>query len=118
MAHGALRKSSRVVLTVAAAMGMTARGQGADPCESANFNGQACQVAIRHNGYCSGGAWVRMAYQWPYPYYYDSYSAFVASGGLAAPSLAEQCGHAGFFVAHGWGRGGFGATGAHRHAGG
>ena len=111
MAHGALRKSTRVVLTVAAAMAVSAQAQ--DPCETSTFNGQACQLAIRHNGYCSGGAWARMSYQWPYPYYYNAYSAFVSGGGLAAPSRIENCPAPGRFS-----RGGFGSTGAGRHAGG
>jgi hypothetical protein len=118
MAHDALRKSTRVVLTVAAAMGMTARGQqGADPCQSSTFSGQACQLAIRHQGYCSGAAWVPMTYSQPYPYYYDSYSAFVSGGGLAVAGPSGNCRHPGFFAAHGWARGGFGGTGSGRHAG-
>jgi len=118
MAHDALRKSTRVVLTVAAAMGMTARGQqGVDPCQSSSFSAQACQLAIRHKGYCSGAAWFPMRYSQPYPYYYDSYSAFISGGGLAVPAPLD-CGHARFFATHGSTRGGFGATGAGRHAGG
>jgi len=109
MAHGALRKSTRVVLTVAAAMGVSARAQQ-DPCEASTFNGQSCQLAIRHNGYCSGGAWTSMTYQWPYPFYYDAYSAFVSGGGLAAPFAIENCRAPGMFS-----RGGFGAIGAGRH---
>jgi hypothetical protein len=106
MAHGPLKKSARVILTVAAAMGVAARGQqGADPCLASTFNAQVCKVAIRHKGYCSGGAFVKTAYAQPYPYYYDSYSTFVAGGGLAAQP--ESCSA----------RGGFGSHGATRRAG-
>ena|ERR1035438_8042966 len=115
MERGPLRKSAKVILTVAAAMGVAARAQqSTDPCEAATFNGAVCNVAIRHNGYCSGGAWVPMTYQQPYPYYYDSYSAFVSGGGLATPAPDQSCKRPGFFAAHG----GFGSTGAGRHAGG
>ncbi len=108
MVHGTLKKSARVVLTVAAAMGVAARGQqSGDPCEASTFNAQVCKTAIRQKGYCSGGAFVKTAYQQPYPYYYDSYGAYVSGGGLA--TQPESCVST---------RGGFGFLGAARHAGG
>ncbi len=108
MADRPFKKSARVILTVAAAIGVAARGQqSGDPCAASTFNAQVCKTAIRHKGYCSGGAFVRTAYQQPYPYYYDSYSAYVSGGGLATPP--ESC------LAT---RGGFGFHGAAHHAGG
>jgi hypothetical protein len=107
MAHGPLKKSARVILTIAAGMGVAARAQqGGDPCAASSFNAQVCKVAIRHKGYCSGGAFVKMPYQQPYPYYYDSYRAFVSGGGLA--TQPDSCAS----------RGGFGSHGAARRAGG
>lgn len=100
MAHGPLKKSARVFLTIAAGMGVAARAQqGRDPCAASNFNAQVCKVAIRHKGYCSGGAFVKMPYQQPYPYYYDSYSAFVSGGGLA--TQPDSCASLGGFGSHG-----------------
>jgi hypothetical protein len=120
-----VKKSARVVLTVAAAMSMSLRAQqpadiqSADPCESATFNGKACQVAVRHQGYCEGSTWVNMTYQQRYPYYYDSYQAYLASGGTATAAAVGNCPipRAGFFGALLVPRGGFGSIGAGRHAG-
>jgi hypothetical protein len=107
MTQEPLKKSVRVILTVAAAMGMAVRGQqSGDPCAPSSFNAQVCQVAIRHKGYCSGGGFVKMPYRQAYPYYYDSYSAFIAGGGMA--TAPEGCAA----------RGGFGAHGIARNAGG
>lgn len=106
MAHGPLKKSAKVVLTIAAAMGVAARAQqSGNPCSASTFNAQVCKVAIQHKGYCSGGAFVKTAYQQPYPFYYNSYSTFVSGGGLAAEP--ESCAT----------RGGFGSHGAERQAG-
>ena len=116
-----VKRSARVVLTVAAAMSMAARGQQApDPCEAANFNVKACKVAVRHRGYCAGSTWVPVTYQQSYPYYYDSYQAYLATGGLATAAEEGNCQrpHSGFFGAHSVSRGGFGSTGAGHHAGG
>jgi hypothetical protein len=120
-----VKKSARVVLTVAAAMSMSVRGQqpvdlqAADPCASATFNGNACQVAVRHQGYCEGSTWVNMTYQQRYPYYYDSYQTYLAAGGVATAAVVGNCRfpRAGLFGALLVPRGGFGSIGAGRHAG-
>ena len=113
-----IHKSTRVMLSVAAAMGMAARGQGPDPCEPGSFNPGVCKVAVRHHGYCSGGAWVPMTYSQKYPNYYDSYQSYLSGGGLVASAADENCGrfgsHGSYFVSHG----GFGRTGSGHHAGG
>jgi hypothetical protein len=116
-----VKKSARIVLTVVGAMGMTARAQpGANPCDSATFNAKACKTAVRHNRFCSGGTWVPMTYQQPYPYYYDSYQAYMAGGGVLSSLPVENCSHsfAGFFGGHGVTRRGFGSTGAGHRTGG
>ena len=119
-AHSPVKKSARVVLTVAAAMGMTARGQLApDPCDAGTFNTKACKVAVKHMGYCDGSAFVPMTYSERYPYYYDSYQAYLANGGIATAAEAGNCRrpHSNYFGTP-VSRGGFGSTGAGRHAGG
>jgi hypothetical protein len=120
-AHSPVKKSARVVLTVAAAMGMAARGQQApDPCEAAYFNIKACKVAVQHRGYCDGATWVPATYQEKYPYYYDSYQTYLANGGVVTAVGAGNCRHphSSFFVSHGFSRGGFGAIGSGHHHGG
>ena len=120
-AHSPVKKSARVVLTVAAAMSMAARGQLApDPCDAGTFNTKACKLAVQHNGYCAGSNWVPMTYSAAYPYYYDSYQAYVANGGVATAAEAGNCRspHYGFFGLHGVSRGGFGSTGSGHHHGG
>jgi hypothetical protein len=119
-AHSPVKKSARVVLTVAAAMGM-ARGQLApDPCDAGTFNNKACKVAVQHLGYCDGANFVPMTYSQPYPNYYDSYQAYLANGGVATAAEAGNCwhSHGGFFGVHGSSRGGFGSTGSGHHGGG
>ena len=108
-----MKKSTRVTLTVVAAVGMAACGRGRrDPCESATFDEAACQEATRQGGYYYGGSWVPMMYPHPYPYYYDSYSRYVRGGGRtsSAPSGAysHPSGSSGSVS-----RGGFGSTGSH-----
>jgi hypothetical protein len=120
-AHSPVKKSARVVLTVAAAMSMAARGQMApDPCDAASFNNKACKVAVKHSGYCDGASFVPMTYSQPYPNYYDSYQAYLANGGSATAAEAGNCrgSHYGFFGTHGVSRGGFGSTGSGHHHGG
>jgi hypothetical protein len=98
-------------------MGMTARGQGPDPCEPGSFNPGVCKTAVRHHGYCSGGAWVPMTYSQKYPNYYDSYQTYASGGGLVNAAAAENCGHSTYhsgFVSHG----GFGHIGGGHRAGG
>lgn len=120
--HAPAKKSARVVLTVAAAMGMAARGQlPPDPCDAGTFNTKACKVAVTHQGYCDGATFVPMIYRERYPYYYDSYQAYLANGGAATAAVAGNCRHphSGIFGVHGVSRGGFGSIGAgHPHAGG
>src|SRR6266478_7458334 len=110
VARGPAKKSARIVLTVVAAMGMAARGQQSpDPCDAATFNAKACKTAVRHNRFCSSGAWVPMTYRQPYPYYYDSYQAYLAGGGVVNSLPAESCTHSftSSFAGHGGTRRGF-----------
>jgi len=119
--HSPVKKSARVVLTVAAAMSMAARGQLApDPCDAGTFNIKACKVAVKHSGYCDGSSFVPMTYSERYPYYYDSYQAYLANGGVATAVEAGNCQHphGGLFGLYGARRGGFGSTGGGHHHGG
>src|SRR5262245_10606000 len=98
-----VKKSAKIILTVAASMGIAARGQQSlGPCDAAAFSPKVCKAAIHHKGFCSGGAWVPTAYQQAYPYYYDSYQAYLSGGGVATPASVEDCRRpsAGFFGAH------------------
>jgi len=120
-AHSPVKKSARVVLTVAAAMSMAARRQPApDPCGAGTFNIKACKVAVKHMGYCDGSAFVPMTYSERYPYYYDSYQAYLANGGAVTAAAVGNCErpHSGFFGLYRVRRGGFGSTGAGHHRGG
>jgi len=119
--HSPVKKSARVVLTVAAAMSMAARGQLApDPCDAGSFNTKACKVAVKHMGYCDGANFVPMTYSQPYPNYYDSYQAYLANGGVATAAAGGNCRgpHYGLFGIYGVSRGGFGSTGSGHHHGG
>ncbi|HYW47077.1 MAG TPA: hypothetical protein VE959_29695 [Bryobacteraceae bacterium] len=111
-----MKKSARVTLTVVAAVGWAARAQQApNPCEPANFNGKACQAAVKNHGYCSGGAWVPQQYQ-KYPYYYGLYQAYASAAGVVTAAPVEACRRPSrLFGRHG----GFGAIGAavHGHSG-
>jgi hypothetical protein len=113
-----MKKSTQVTLTVAAAMGLAARGQQApqDPCGATSFNSKACQAAVKRSRFCWQGQWIPMTDPQPYPYYYGLYQDYVANGGSVAPVPAQHCG--GFFL--GAIHGGFGGIGAghQRHAGG
>jgi hypothetical protein len=120
-AHSPVKKSAKVVLTVAAAMSMAARAQLApDPCDAGTFNAKACKVAVKHMGYCDAASFVPMTYSQPYPNYYDSYQAYLANGGIATAAEAGNCRypHSGIFGGgHGFSRGGFGGTGSGHHGG-
>jgi hypothetical protein len=103
-----MKKSTKVTLTIVAAVGLASCGRSRrDPCEQAYFNDYACQDAIRSGGYYWGGSWVPMGYGYPYPYYYDHYRSYVNRGGRvisASPgSYARPSGVT---------RGGFGSTGS------
>ncbi len=107
-----VKKSSKVTLTLVAALGMAGCGhRGVDPCDAATYNDAACLQAVKDGGYNWGGQWVPMTYYQPYPYYYDSYRSYVDGGGQVKAAPPEAYGHAG--VA----RGGFGETGAGHGAG-
>ena len=111
-----MKKSAQVTLTVVAVVGMASCGRThPDPCQSATFNEQACQDAVRSGGYYHHGSWVPMVYGYPYPYYYDSYRGFVSRGGAARPEPSSAYGRPG--AASGVERGGFGATGEGHAAG-
>jgi hypothetical protein len=120
LASGSVKRSARVILTVAAAVSVAARGQQSlGPCEATAFNAKVCKTAIHHKGYCAGGNWVPMTYAQAYPYYYDSYQTYMAGGGQVTAGAAENCSRpGGFFWGHGGTRRGFGAIGAGRPAGG
>ena len=107
-----MKRSLGLSLTVLAAFGVAARAQKRlDPCAAASFNGEACQAAVQNRGYCWNGRWVRMKYRQPYPYYFDVYDEFVATGGVASPAEVGSCGPAThFWSGHGGRHGGFGST--------
>jgi hypothetical protein len=112
-----MKRSSKVTLTVVAAMGLVSCSRRHDPCEPSYFDQMACSDAVRSGGYYWRGGWVPMTYSYPYPYYYDSYRTHVQRGGkvfgtggaFARPSGAPSSG--------GTVRGGFGSTGAGHGAG-
>ena len=105
-------RTSRVTLTIVAVMGLAARAQqGGDPCAPGSFNARACKRAISVAGYCSGGTWIGTTYHEQYPYYYDLYRQWVATGGEVVPG--DDCGYPTSHFAsaangHSVARGGFG----------
>jgi hypothetical protein len=113
-----MKKSARVTLTVVAAVGLASCGRRhPDPCDTATFNQQACEDAVRSGGYYHHGTWFPMMYHYPYPYYYDSYRSYVSRGGVVRPEPSDayvRSGGArpGTTSSPGVERGGFGATGA------
>src|SRR5437773_12090704 len=77
-----MKKSTRVTLTVVAAVGLASCGRRRmDPCEPSYFSQQACQAAIDSGGYYWQGSWYPMVYHYPYPHYYDSYRSYSSGGG-------------------------------------
>ena len=103
-----MKRSSRVTLTVVTAAALASCGRRAlDPCAPASFNEQFCQDAVRNGGYYWNGAWYPMRYNNPYPFYYDSYNRYRASGGQTAAAPGIRYGRPAGGVQHG----GFGATG-------
>ncbi len=117
---GSVKRSARVILTVAAAVSVARGQQSLGPCEATAFSAKVCKTAIHHKGYCAGGNWVPMTYAQAYPYYYDSYQTYMAGGGQVTAAAVENCSrpHGGFFSGHGATRRGFGAIGGGRPAGG
>jgi hypothetical protein len=116
-----MKRSSKVTLTVVAAMGLAACSRRYDPCEARSFDATACSDAVRGGGYYYGGSWYPMRYHYPYPYYYDSYRSHLSRGGtvVTAPSgaYARPGGGASAPSSGGVTRGGFGSTGAGHSAG-
>jgi hypothetical protein len=113
-----MKKSSKVSLTVVAAIGIAHAQEPADPCEASTFNERACQEAIRQHGYCWNGSWVRLRYSYPYPYYYDRYQVYALLVGPAAPAIVDSCrqpygGTTTSVHSFRAARGGFGTTGCH-----
>ena len=74
-----------------------------------------CRAAVENRGYCWNGRWVKLRYSSPYPYYFDSYLAYIANGGTIDPAAVGSCGppHGIFGGAHGISRGGFGISACH-----
>jgi hypothetical protein len=103
-----MRRPVQVTLTVVTAAALASCGRrAADPCASATFSEQACQDAIRSGGYYWNGSWYPMMYRNPYPYYYDSYRSYRASGGTSSAAPAAAYSRPAGAVE----RGGFGTTG-------
>src|ERR1019366_138183 len=111
-----MKKSTKVTLTVVAAMGLASCGRSRpDPCEQGSFNELACQEAVR---YYYGGSWYPMVYHYPYPYYYDHYRTHVSSGGRVVSAPAGSYARpGGASSSPGVSRGGFGSIGAGHGAG-
>src|SRR5882672_10105759 len=127
-----MRKSTKVTLTVVAAMGMAGCSRHRDPCDAPSFDAVACGDAIRSGGYYYGGHWYGMAYHFPYPYYYDAYRTHVTRGGavVTAPAgtyarptsdsgkrFGTGSSSGGTTSGSGVSRGGFGSTGAGNSSG-
>jgi hypothetical protein len=111
-----MKKSTKVSLTVVAAMALASCGRSRrDPCEQGSFNEMACQEAVRSGGYHWGGAWYPMVYHYPYPYYYDTYRTYVSRGGRVYSAPAGS--YARPSSSSGVTRGGFGSTGSSHSSG-
>ena len=113
-----MKKSTKVSLTVVAAMGLTACHRRVDPCESTYFDAQACQNAVQGGGYYWRGSWYPMVYHYPYPYYYDSYRTYVQRGGTVRSAPSGSYSHPSAGAPSSTPRGGFGSTGASHSSGG
>jgi hypothetical protein len=108
-----MKKSASVCLTIVAAAAIATAGQRPDPCTASTFNEQACEAAVQNRGYCWNGRWVRMKFHYPYPYYYDAYQQFTASGGMVSALEVGSCGPPVRVIsADGSSRAGFGSRGA------
>ena len=115
-----MKRSSKVTLTVVAAMGLAGCARRYDPCEAQYFNATACNDAVQGGGYFWHGSWYPMRYRYAYPIYFDAYQRHVSSGGkiFGTPSgtYARPAGgvHTGGAVT----RGGFGGIGGGHSSGG
>jgi hypothetical protein len=111
-----MKKSAKVTIAAVAAMGLAMCGRRRpDPCVAATFNEMACQEAVRNGGYYWQGSWFPMAYNYPYPYYFDSYRRYVSSGGTVVSAPGNVYGRPGASApgsSSGVERGGFGSTGS------
>jgi hypothetical protein len=109
-----MKRSSRVTLTVVAAMGLAACSRRYDPCEARYFDATACADAVRGGGYYWRGSWYPMTYHYPYPYYYDGYRRHVSRGGSVVAAPSGSYGRPGMSAPSSGGtvRGGFGSTGS------
>lgn len=105
-----MRKSTKVTITIVAAIGSAARVPAADPCDPATFNEKVCKSAVSQHGFCENGEWSAMQYGQKYPYYYDLYQNHLSAGGAVTPAVPGQCRRPGGNLFR---HGGFGATGGH-----
>jgi hypothetical protein len=123
-----MKRSSKVTLTVVAAMGLAGCARRYDPCDSQYFNAVACSDAVQGGGYFWHGTWFPTRYQYAYPYYYDSYQRHVSGGGrvfgtppgtYAHPAAVGGAAAGGVSAPSGGTvtRGGFGSTGSGHGAG-
>lgn len=108
-----MKRSGQVTLTLVAAAALAGCGRRYDPCAAETFDDQACQQAVRDNGYYYHGSWFPMYYSHPYPYYFDSYRRRLAGGGSVTSAPAGSYAH----PMGGVERGGFGAHGGGHAAG-
>ena len=114
----AMKKSTKVTLTVVAAMGLTRLPPPRGSLRTTYFDAQACQNAVRSGGYYWRGSWYPMVYHYPYPYYYDSYRSYVQRGGTVRPAPSGPMSHPSAGAPSSVPRGGFGSTGAGHSSGG
>jgi hypothetical protein len=119
-----MKKSAKVTIAAVAAMGLAMCGRRhPDPCVAGTFNEIACQDAVRSGGYYWQGSWFPMMYNYPYPYYYDSYRRHVSSGGAVVSAPGQSYGRPSASApgapggSSGVERGGFGSTGSGHGAG-
>lgn len=104
-----MKRSAQLTLTFVVTLGAARAQQAGDPCNASTFNSKVCRTVVHRGGYCSGGTPIVMAYDHPYPYYYDLYQKHIAQGGVVDASPAEICPRHTAVLYRG-----FGATGAGR----
>jgi hypothetical protein len=114
-----MKRSSKVTLTVVAAMGLAGCARRYDPCEAQYFNPTACNDAVVGGGYFWHGSWYPMRYAYAYPVYFNNYQRHVASGGkifgTPAGTYARPAG--GVHTSGTVTRGGFGGIGGGHSSG-